>query len=118
MAKKEMVKKNGATGGEWPIVDLVMVSDYPSPDKASGATTNTPINDCNQWLRIHMDVPYDENSGIEKMLQTGDLAGAYAAILAANPGGKEQDRARAVLAAALGLLDGQAPPPSSKSAAK
>lgn len=117
MSIKTTITKNGAVGGVWPIADIVMVSDYPSPDKATGATTSTPINDCNQWLRIHMDVPYDEKDGIEKLLQIGDLAGTYNAILAANPGGKEQDRARAVLAAALGLLDGQAPAPGKKPAA-
>jgi hypothetical protein len=99
-----MPKRTGATGGEWPIVDIIMLSDYPSPDQALTAS-KVQINNGNECLRIHMDVRYAQADNIEKRVQNGDLLGAYNAILKYNDDGQPHPRANALLAAALGLLD-------------
>jgi hypothetical protein len=102
---------NGATGGSWPIPDIILMSDYPGPSQAT-TVSNVTINQCNEFLRVHMDVPYGANDDIRKKIQTGDLAAAYKLILAHNDDGNKYPRATAVLAAALGLLDNVTPPGS------
>ena len=94
-----------ASGGEWPIPDIVFVSDYPGPVQAA-TVSSAKVNSCNEWFRIHMDVPHNPVDDIKGKINTGDLQTAYDLILKFNKETGAHPRACAVLAAALGLMDG------------
>ena len=99
----------GSTGGNWPVADIIMMSDFPNPENATSKTKGKP-NPRDHYLRIHMDVRYSAKDKIEAMIQAGDLHGACQKILAYNDDGDPHPRAEALLAAAFGKFDGVAPP--------
>jgi hypothetical protein len=106
--------------GTWPVADIIMMSDYQHPERlANGGVAGT--NGADRRVRIHMDIPYGTDNlaanDIETKIQSGDLDGAYRAILKEkyiwplpNPIDPNHQRAVALLAAAFGQFDGMQPP--------
>jgi hypothetical protein len=84
--------------GDWPYVDLVFLKDYEDP--AGRKRTKSAV-------RIHLDIPIDENhlKEIDKAVYDGNLAGAYQILLENSTMQSDPSaQALAVVQAAFGMI--------------
>lgn len=91
--------------GDWPVVDVIVMTDYGNPVAANGGAAQ---NGADTYLQIHMKLAIA--TGAEAAIQSGNLELAFQKILAANntqlpTSDPDHIRSVAVLAAALGKFD-------------
>lgn len=101
--------------GTWPVVDIIVTTDYGSPQQAVVGGSPSP-NVCANSVRIEMEIPNCGDAALQTSIVNGDLDGAFKEILLTKdywpiPGSIDADHARgfAVLAAAFGKFDGLMP---------